>query len=71
MEWRLGSFTIYGRTVATGLQKLGVGLQVRTIFGHTCGSRDGIVSVYQRHNFADEKKAAFEAWGTHVAKLMA
>jgi hypothetical protein len=26
--------------------------------------------VYQRHDFADEKRAALELWAQHVAKLV-
>ena len=59
------------RTVATGMQKIGVNLQtIETILGHTAGSRGGIVGVYQRHSFADEKRAALEAWGAHVIALI-
>ena len=60
------------RTMATGLQKLGVPLQtVEAILGHTSGSRAGIVGVYQRHNYADERRAALEAWGKHVIRMTA
>ena len=49
------------RTAATGMQKLGVGLQtVEALLGHTSGSRAGIVGVYQRHDFAAEKRKAIE-----------
>ena len=59
------------RTLATGLQKLGVSLQVvETVLGHTSGSRAGIVGVYQRHDYAQEKAAALEAWGKHVMALV-
>jgi integrase len=59
------------RTCATGLQKLGTPLQVtEAILGHTAGSRGGIVGVYQRHDYADEKRAALEAWGAHVTALV-
>ena len=59
------------RTCATGLQKLGTPLQVtEAILGHTAGSRGGIVGVYQRHDYASEKKAALEAWGAHVMALV-
>ena len=52
------------------MQKLGVQLQVvEAILGHT-GSRGGIVGVYQVHDYAEEKKAALEAWGAHVASLL-
>jgi integrase len=58
------------RTTATGMQKLGVTLQVvEAVLGHTSGSRAGIVGVYQRHDFANEKRAALEAWGEHVMAL--
>ena len=67
-DWRLHDLR---RTTATGLQRLGVNLQVvESVLGHTAGSRGGIVGVYQRHNFADEKRAALEAWGNHVASLV-
>lgn len=59
------------RTTATGLQKLGVQLQVtEACLGHTAGSRGGIVGVYQRHDYANEKRAALEAWGQHVLGLI-
>ena len=59
------------RTCATGLQKLKTPLQVtEAILGHTSGSRGGIVGVYQRHDYADEKRAALEAWGAHVMALI-
>jgi integrase len=66
--WRLHDLR---RTVATGLQKLGVRLEVtETVLGHTGGSRAGIVGVYQRHAFTDEARAALEAWEAHVVGLV-
>ena len=32
--------------------------------------RAGIVGVYQRHNWADEKRAALNAWGERVAAIV-
>src|SRR5262249_45004997 len=59
------------RTCATGLQKLKTPLQVtEAILGHTSGSRGGIVGVYQRHDYADEKREALELWGNHVTALV-
>jgi integrase len=59
------------RTVATGLQKLGVGLQViEAVLGHVSGSRAGVVGIYQRHSYDAEKRAALEAWGAHVMALV-
>lgn len=60
------------RTLATGLQKLGVRLEVtEAILNHTSGSRSGIVGVYQRHEWAPEKRAAMDAWAAAVGRLVA
>lgn len=60
------------RTVATGLQRLGVRLEVtESVLNHISGSRAGIVGVYQRHNYFEEKKAALEAWGDELMRLSA
>lgn len=66
--WRLHDLR---RTVATGLQRLGVRLEVtEAVLNHVSGSRAGIVGIYQRHEWADEKRAALDAWGAHVARLV-
>ncbi|MGZ8400386.1 MAG: tyrosine-type recombinase/integrase [Methyloceanibacter sp.] len=58
------------RTMATGLQKLGTPLQVtEAILNHVSGSRAGIVGVYQRHDYAGEKRAALEAWGNYIVDM--
>jgi len=59
------------RTVATNLQKLGVRLEVtEAVLGHTSGSRAGVVGIYQRHTFADEKRAALEAWARKLEAIV-
>jgi integrase len=59
------------RTAATGLQRLGTPLQVtEAVLGHVAGSRGGIVGVYQRHDYADEKRAALESWGGYILDLL-
>ena len=66
--WRLHDLR---RTLATGLQSLGVRLEVtEAVLNHVSGSRAGIVGVYQRHEWADEKRAALNAWGDHVAAIV-
>jgi integrase len=66
--WRIHDLR---RTAATGLQKLKTPLQVtEAILGHTSGSRAGIIGIYQRHDYADEKRAALEAWGAYVMALV-
>ena len=65
--WRIHDLR---RTVATGLQRLGIGLQVvESALGHIAGSRAGIVGVYQRHAFAKEQRAALEQWGLEVERI--
>src|SRR6516164_9556971 len=60
------------RTVATGLQRLGVRLEVtEAVLNHISGSRGGIAGVYQRHDWASEKRAALGAWSTHVLRCVA
>jgi integrase len=66
--WRIHDLR---RTIATGLQKLGVPVPVtEAALGHTSGSRSGIVGVYQKYDYANEKRAALEAWGARVMALV-
>jgi hypothetical protein len=66
-DWRVHDIR---RSVATGLQRLDARLEViEAVLGHTSGSQAGIVGVYQRHSFTDEKRAALEAWAHRVAVL--
>jgi integrase len=58
------------RTMATGLQRLGVRLEVtEAVLNHVSGSRSGIVGVYQRHDYFHEKKTALAAWEKEVKRL--
>jgi hypothetical protein len=60
------------RTAATGLQRLGVRLEVtEAVLNHVGGSRAGVVGVYQRFDWAAEKRAALAAWARHVERLAA
>jgi integrase len=59
------------RTVASGMARLGVGLPViERVLNHAGGSFAGIVGVYQRHEFAAEKRAALECWAGHVMAIV-
>jgi integrase len=59
------------RTVATGLQRLGIRLEVtEAVLNHISGSRAGIAGVYQRHDWAVEKRAALDAWAAHVMAVV-
>ena len=66
--WRIHDLR---RTLATGLQRLGVRLEVtEAVLNHVSGSRAGIVGIYQRHEWAAEKRAALDAWAEHVMALV-
>ena len=59
------------RTTSTGLQKLGVRLEVNeAVLNHVSGSRGGVAGIYQRHEWADEKSAALAAWGAQVEAIV-
>jgi integrase len=67
-DWRLHDLR---RTMATGLQRLGVRLEVtEQILNHVSGGRAGVVGICQRHDFAEEKRAALAAWGEHVMDVV-
>jgi integrase len=66
--WRLHDLR---RSVASGMARLGASLPViEKCLNHVSGSFAGIVGVYQRHQFKDEKRAAFAAWAGHVMRLI-
>jgi len=68
-SWRVHDLR---RTFATGLQRLGIRLEVtEACLNHVSGSRRGIVGVYQRHQWTDEKRDAMGRWSGHLAKLLA
>jgi len=72
-EATLAHFTLHDlrRTVATGLQRLGFSIEVvEAILNHKSGVLKGVAGVYARHDFADEKKLALQAWADHVAELV-
>jgi integrase len=58
------------RTVATGLQRLGVRFEVtEAVLNHVSGARGGIAGVYQRYDWAAEKRSALESWAQHVIQV--
>jgi hypothetical protein len=53
------------------MARLGINLPViEKVLNHTSGSFAGIVGVYQRYSFADEKRAALVAWGGFIEELI-
>lgn len=68
-QWRLHDLR---RTVATGLQRLGVRFEVtEAVLNHSSGSKSGIAGVYQRYDWADEKRAALSRWAQHLLLVVA
>ena len=66
--WRLHDLR---RTVASGMAKLNINLPViEKVLNHSSGSFAGIVAVYQKHTFAEEKRKALETWGAFVSDLV-
>lgn len=59
------------RTLATGLQRLGVRFEVtEAVLNHVSGSKSGVAGVYQRHDWGPEKRSALVSWSDHVAGLL-
>ena len=60
------------RTAASGMARLGVGLPViEKVLNHVGGSFAGVVGIYQRHDFAGEKRRALDLWSSHIATIVA
>lgn len=59
------------RTVATGLQRLGIRFEVtESVLNHVSGSKGGIAGVYQRYDWADEKRTALDAWAAEIQRIL-
>ena len=59
------------RTFASGCARLGIPVHViERALNHTSGTFGGIVGVYQRHDYAEERRRAMDAWGTHLVRLV-
>lgn len=59
------------RTVATGLQRLGIRFEVtEAILNHVSGSKGGVAGIYQRYDWQAEKRTALEAWATELDRIV-
>jgi integrase len=66
--WRIHDLR---RTAASGMARIGVQLPViEKVLNHTSGSFAGIVGVYQRHDFAVEKREALSKWAREVERIV-
>jgi integrase len=67
-DWRMHDLR---RTVASGMGDLRIALPViEKVLNHVSGSFRGIVGVYHRNKFADEKRHALDAWAAHVMRIV-
>ena len=59
------------RSAASGMAKIGVKLPViERVLNHKGESLAGIVGVYQRHDFAAEKRQALQRWADHIDEVV-
>lgn len=66
-DWRLHDFR---RTGVTRLAELGIPPHVADrLLNHVQGAIKGVAAVYQRHDFAAERKEALRVWARHVLGL--
>jgi integrase len=58
------------RTCATGMASMNFPPHVvERVLNHISGTQSGLVGVYQRHEYRDERRAALLAWGAHVEAI--
>ncbi|MFC5737728.1 tyrosine-type recombinase/integrase [Sinirhodobacter huangdaonensis] len=70
---KIPPFTIHDlrRTAATGMAGLRFPPHVvEAVLNHRSGTRRGVAGVYNRFDYADEKRAALDAWARRVAALI-
>jgi integrase len=66
--WRLHDLR---RTVASGMARLGIRLEViEKCLNHVSGSFAGVTGVYQLHSFEKEKREALAKWAEHVEEIV-
>ncbi|MGO9543274.1 MAG: tyrosine-type recombinase/integrase [Rhodomicrobium sp.] len=59
------------RTAASGMAALGFQPHViERVLNHVSGAQGGLVGVYQRHEYRDERHRAIIAWAAHVMGLV-
>lgn len=59
------------RTAASGMAKLGIPPHIiERVLNHVSGVNGGLVSVYQRHEYIEQRRAALEAWAGYIQQTV-
>lgn len=67
--WRLHDLR---RTAVTGMAELGIAPHIiEAVVNHLSGHKSGIAGVYNKANYAGERREALERWGAHITALVA
>jgi hypothetical protein len=43
---------------------------IERVLNHVSGAQGGLVGVYQRYEYLEDRKRALHAWGSHVEALV-
>lgn len=66
--WRLHDLR---RTAATGMAEIGIAPHiVEAALNHLSGAKAGVAGIYNRAQYAAEKKAALARWAQHVLGIV-
>jgi integrase len=67
-HWRLHDLR---RTAATGMAEIGIAPHiVEAALNHVSGAKAGVAGVYNRAQYAAEKKMALSRWADHVLGIV-
>lgn len=67
-DWRLHDLR---RTCVTGMAEIGIQPHViEAVVNHISGHKGGVAGIYNRATYFDEKKAALQRWGDHLARVV-
>jgi integrase len=59
------------RTAASGIAALGFMPHViERVLNHISGAQGGLIGVYQRHEYLEDRKQAMHAWGAYIDRLI-
>ncbi|MFQ5974089.1 MAG: tyrosine-type recombinase/integrase, partial [Alphaproteobacteria bacterium] len=67
-DWRLHDLR---RTAATGMARLGApDIIVAAVLNHAPRGIMGVTSIYNRHEYLDEKRDALDRWAQHLRDVV-